>query len=41
MDAEALFGLFWDTGEPMAYLLYAAAMAAEKYDTEDEILPSA
>ncbi len=38
MDSETCWRLFCDTGEPMAYLLYAAALELE---TEDEILPSA
>jgi hypothetical protein len=38
MDSAALWNLFFETGEPMAYLLCAAA---EQLEAEDEILPSA
>ena len=38
MDSADFWRLFCDTGEPMAYLLYAAATELE---AEDEILPSA
>ena len=41
MDSADYFDLFFDTGEPMAYLLYAAAVAEEAYEAEDAILPSA
>ncbi len=39
MDSADWFDLFWETGEPMAYLLCAAAERLE--DEEREILPSA
>ncbi len=41
MDSADCFELFWETGEPAAYLLYAVALAAEAAEAEDEILPSA
>ena len=39
MDSADWFDLFWETGEPMAYLLSAAAGRIES--EEEEILPSA
>ena len=41
MDSADCFDLFWETGEPMAYLLYAAALRLENEEAEDAILPSA
>ena len=41
MDSESLWALFSETGEPMAYLLYAAARQQEFTEAEDQILPSA
>ena len=41
MDSADWFDLFFETGEPMAYLLYAAAVSLEAYEAEKEILPSA
>ena len=41
MDSADWFDLFWETGEPMAYLLCAAAGQLEAYEAEEEILPSA
>ena len=39
MDSADWFDLFWETGEPMAYLLFAAAERLES--EEGEMLPSA
>ena len=39
MDSADFWRLFCDTGEPMAYLLYAAAVETE--EVGEEILPSA
>ena len=41
MDRADFWRLFSDTGEPRAYLLYAAAMEVEFTEAEAEILPSA
>lgn len=41
MDSTDFWRLFQDTGEPMAYLLYAAAVGLEDEEAEDELLPSA
>jgi hypothetical protein len=41
MDSADWFEVFRETGEPMAYLLCAAAERLEVYEAEEEILPSA
>lgn len=38
MNSETLWCLFWDTGDPIAYLLYAEA---ERAEPEGEMRPSA
>lgn len=41
VDSADYRDLFFETGEPMAYLLYAAAYEQETAEAEDEVLPSA